>query len=204
MAQPTLSKGEASRQAILRAAYRLFLEQGYHATSVRDISRASGLTTGGVYTHFAGKEAIFTAVLEEHHPFLQIPSAMAAAQGDTIDAVFHDMARRMVAALGTQREALNLIFIEVVEFQGQHFAEMFPTFFPLVAERIERAIHKQGSPRPIPTPTLVRSFFGLIFSYFMSNIALSNRLATDEQSLNEFVDIYLYGILAETKTSQGS
>src|SRR5690242_2844669 len=122
-------KGENSRQAIIQAAYQLFLEKGYHATSIRDISHRCGLTIGGVYTHFKDKAEIFTAVIEQYHPFWQILPAISAAQGDTLEALVHDMARRMVAALGHERAALNLIFIEVVEFQGQHFEEMFPVFF---------------------------------------------------------------------------
>jgi AcrR family transcriptional regulator len=189
-------KGENSRQAIVQAAYQLFLENGYHATSVRDISGRCGLSTGGVYTHFTDKAEIFRAVLTEYHPFWKILPAIEAAQGDTVEALAYDMANRMVAVLGRQREAFNLIFIEVVEFQGQHFGEMFPQFFPRLASILVRLATQADSLRPIPTPVLVRSFFGLFISYFMTSVILSNELPSDEQSLHAFVDIYLHGILS--------
>jgi Transcriptional regulator len=192
------TKGETSRQNIIEAAYRLFLEKGYNATSIRDISRRCGLTIGGVYTHFSDKEQIFLAVFSAYHPWRQILPAMSMAQGDTIDDLLHDMARRMIAALGVQREALNLIFTEVVEFQGRHFAETLPQFFPGLVEIIEKMSQKQGSLRPIPLPVLARSFFGLFFSYFMTNIVLADRLPFDQNTLDAFVDIYLHGILFES------
>ena len=45
-----LSKGEASQQRIVEAAYALFLEQGYHGTSMRQIAERAGLTMGASTT----------------------------------------------------------------------------------------------------------------------------------------------------------
>lgn len=190
------SKGEISRQAILKAAYEVFLEKGYHGASVRDISRRCGLTIGGVYTHFSDKEEIFIAVLKVYHPFLQVLPALANARGDNADALIRDMARRMLAALGTQREALNLIFIEIVEFQGRHFEALVPQYFPLLIEHFKPLAEQNGVLQPAALPVLARAFFGLFFSFFLTNVALSAQLPSDDQTLDAFVDIYLYGILS--------
>lgn len=196
MSPKTTPKGENSRQQILDAAYQIFLEKGYHAAAMRDIAQRCKLTTGGVYTHFGGKEEIFEAVLEQRNLFVQVLPAILSAQGETVDALVHDAAWRMVAALGTQREALNLMFIEIVEFQGRHFGDLFPQVFPQFAQMIRRIASLEGGLRPeIPLPVLVRSFFGLFFSYFMTNIILSAQLPSDQKTLDQFVDIYLYGIL---------
>ena len=68
MSSENLSKGERTRQDILSAAHTLFLEQGYHGTSMRQIAYRAGIALGGIYNHFAGKEGIFTAVFEANHP----------------------------------------------------------------------------------------------------------------------------------------
>jgi AcrR family transcriptional regulator len=196
MPNPPTPKGQSSHQAIIDAAYQLFLEKGYHATSIRDISRRSGLTIGGVYTHFAEKGEIFSAVMDEYHPFLQVLPAMQAAQGDTVEELAHDMARRMLAALGDQRESLNLIFIEVVEFRGRHFSRIFPSLFPQLLEIIARIAPPDGSLRPFPMPVIARSFFGLFISFFMTSVALADVMPSDDQTLHDFVDIYLHGVLS--------
>jgi AcrR family transcriptional regulator len=196
MTEQAMSKGENTRQKVLRAAYQLFLEQGYHATSIRDISQRCGLTIGGVYNHFSGKGEIFEAVLAENHPFQQVNEAIELARGDTVEALVHDMAWRMVDALGAHRAALNLLFIEIVEFQGRHFTNSFPVVFPRLLAMFERISSQGGALRPISKTVLVRSFFGLFISYFMTNIILADRLPSDDKSLKEFVDIYLYGILS--------
>jgi AcrR family transcriptional regulator len=53
-----------TRDEILAAADRLFVEQGFHATSVDQIAQAAGYTKGAVYSNFAAKEDVFFAVYE--------------------------------------------------------------------------------------------------------------------------------------------
>lgn len=46
------------RDRILDAAMRLFVDRGYHVTTVPDIVKASGTSIGAVYHHFEGKEQL--------------------------------------------------------------------------------------------------------------------------------------------------
>jgi TetR/AcrR family transcriptional regulator, cholesterol catabolism regulator len=46
------------RQEILRAAARLFQQQGYDATSMNDVAAALHLSKGGLYHHFESKDEI--------------------------------------------------------------------------------------------------------------------------------------------------
>jgi AcrR family transcriptional regulator len=50
------------RAAILAAALDRFVRQGYTATTVEDICRASGASVGSVYHHFGGKDRIAAAL----------------------------------------------------------------------------------------------------------------------------------------------
>lgn len=49
---------------ILEVAFRLFHEQGYHATGVSTILREAGVNSGSLYHYFASKEALLLGVLE--------------------------------------------------------------------------------------------------------------------------------------------
>jgi AcrR family transcriptional regulator len=55
---------QRTREEILAAADRLFVEQGFHATSVDEIAQAAGYTKGAVYSNFDAKEDVFFAVYE--------------------------------------------------------------------------------------------------------------------------------------------
>jgi AcrR family transcriptional regulator len=54
-----------TRSELLRAASRLFVRNGFVATSLSDIAEEAGLTKGAVYSNFASKEELFLALLQE-------------------------------------------------------------------------------------------------------------------------------------------
>ncbi len=58
-------KGAQTRQDIIEKSLQLFCVKGYYNTSINDILQATGLTKGGLYGHFAGKEDIWYAVYDE-------------------------------------------------------------------------------------------------------------------------------------------
>ncbi|NUR92249.1 MAG: TetR/AcrR family transcriptional regulator [Nonomuraea sp.] len=57
-------RGAATREQLVVIATRLFAEHGYEGTSIEAVLKESGLSRGALYHHFAGKDALFEAVLE--------------------------------------------------------------------------------------------------------------------------------------------
>lgn len=57
-------RGAATRDRVLAIATRLFAERGYDDTSIEAVLQESGLSRGALYHHYAGKDALFEAVLE--------------------------------------------------------------------------------------------------------------------------------------------
>ncbi|MDJ1138075.1 TetR/AcrR family transcriptional regulator [Streptomyces iconiensis] len=56
---------ESRRRQIIDGARRSFLRNGFHATSMQDVLKESGLSAGAVYRYFRSKEQIVAAVAEE-------------------------------------------------------------------------------------------------------------------------------------------
>ncbi|TYB67217.1 TetR/AcrR family transcriptional regulator [Nonomuraea sp. PA05] len=57
-------RGAATREKVLTIATRLFADRGYDDTSIETVLQESGLSRGALYHHYAGKDALFEAVLE--------------------------------------------------------------------------------------------------------------------------------------------
>lgn len=55
----------ARRAQIIEAAIACFIERGYTNTSMSDIIKASGLSSGSIYSHFSGKEDILVSAINE-------------------------------------------------------------------------------------------------------------------------------------------
>src|SRR3954451_1036138 len=100
---------EARRKQILDAARRCFLRDGFHSTSMQDLFAESGLSAGVVYRHFASKDEMITAIVEEnmrevltmvhslakHRPSTSIGALMA----DVLDIVKAKTAEQNIAGL---------------------------------------------------------------------------------------------------------
>jgi AcrR family transcriptional regulator len=58
------AEDQASAQLIRAAALRVFVEHGYHGTSVREIAQAAGISVAGLYHHFPSKLDILVGLMD--------------------------------------------------------------------------------------------------------------------------------------------
>ncbi|GJF28831.1 hypothetical protein KNE206_15310 [Kitasatospora sp. NE20-6] len=77
MARVSQAHLDARRRQILDGAARCFARNGFHATSMQDLLRESGLSAGAVYRYFASKDEIVAAIAGEC--FRQVRAAFADA-----------------------------------------------------------------------------------------------------------------------------
>ena len=201
MAEEKQTKGEVTRVAVEDAAIQLFMEQGYHATSMRQIAKRAGLALGGIYNHFSSKDEIFEAIIIDQHPYKKILPLILAAKGDTAEEFFRNAFQIVINELGKQPEFINLMFIELVEFKGKHGAVMLREIAPRVLPIFEKAIRNMKGLRVTHPAVLMRAFFGMIISYFSTEMVISNSVISKLMPTNAadaYVDIFLHGILKET------
>jgi AcrR family transcriptional regulator len=127
MAQTQEQKSERSRDAILDAALRLFSTQGYRGTSIREIAAEAGLSTGNVYHHFPDKESLFRTLIDRYWDLIGRPES--PFNQALLDGAFpHDLealARAAEVSVQTYRPYLNLIYVDVVEFEGTHLRKYY-------------------------------------------------------------------------------
>ena len=77
------SRDEGMERRIIGAAMEVFGEQGFQATTLKDIAAGAGISTGSIYTYFKDKEALFqTAVLFGWDSFNADLAALAESGAD--------------------------------------------------------------------------------------------------------------------------
>lgn len=94
-------QGGGTRGKILSVALRLFADQGYESTSMRQIGEQLGITKAALYYHFTSKEAIVRALIENMMAEVTTLVEWARAQEPGHD-LRHEVLARWSAIMHTQ------------------------------------------------------------------------------------------------------
>lgn len=196
-------RSERSRAQILKASLQLFSTVGYHGTSMRDIARDAGVSTGNVYHQFVDKESIFRALLDRYWEVLasdEYPLNRALAAG----AFPNDLEALAVAAresVEKYRRYVALIYVDVVEFDGTHvrkfytdMASRFERFLETHRERLDLSTLREGV-QPLAAVMLASRFF---LQYFTVEIlfGVPNHFGRDTaRAMHDVVEILKSGML---------
>lgn len=60
-----MSKKERTRESILAASYELFARDGFDKITMKDVCEITGMSRGGLYSHFGSTRELFEAILEK-------------------------------------------------------------------------------------------------------------------------------------------
>ncbi len=208
--QDYLLRGEQTRQELIDAACDLFILNGFHATTTRQITEKLGLVAGALYNHFDSKTALFEAVLDMYHPWLRIPEVLSIAEGNSVEEFIRDATDRLLKEWDKRPELIRLHLIEVLEFNGQHIPSLFEKTFIKVSKTIEQVQMKDERLKEVNVQLLYRAVLGLFFGYLMSDKGIVDK----ENSLKEnrfieggfdyFADAYLYGLFSQNRNQTES
>lgn len=156
--RPKGNKRHRTRAALLEAARALVREKGYDRTTLEDVARRAGMTTGAIYGNFKNRDELFVALGLADWPAIEPrvrPGATFAEVMRAIaDAALAVMPERTAAAAGRLRGvAYTLTDAELQSRVRDVTAESFalgkewlctvcdPRVLPMPADRLVRVIH---------------------------------------------------------------
>lgn len=127
MARRTREDAQVTREAILDAAQREFLERGVSRTSLEQIAKGAGVTRGAIYWHFRDKSDLFSAMLDRVRlPLSDFADAYRQGGGRDPLGMLEKLCRLALAKLDESETYRNVYSILTTrcEFAG----EMNPAF----------------------------------------------------------------------------
>jgi AcrR family transcriptional regulator len=197
---------------MLDAALSLFSRQGYGATSMRQISDECGLSVGNLYHHFPSKEAIFQRLIDHYWEVLEAPDSRLQRLFRKAD--FPDDLEEMAAAIEESVERYSsyimLVFIDVIEFRGQHIRPFYESMADRFAEAYEasfeqrRAAGRLGEVDPVVAVMVATRW--LFYFYTVEKcfgVPMHFGMRAD-QAVEEFIRIFRHGVLPRTATDAGA
>lgn len=195
------TKGERTRRAVLDAAKSLFLCQGYAATSMRQIARAVGITPAAIYNHFASKDGIFTALLQEAAPLEEALELLQKTEADTLEDLLRETVRAIVGLFANHEDYIRLALIDAQERDGTAVVTFPPQLFPhfmAFYQRLAALDADRGQLRDLSPFVFNRTLFSLIAGYIITEYVAKPARTLNLPNMDwveGLMDIFLHGVL---------
>ena len=194
------------RTQILQAARDCFAERGYAVTRVEEIAKAAGLSKGGLYVHFASKEAIFDALHDEEvaraGEALAVIRALPLPAREKLGALAAGIVARYVSS--EQHRRFLLVLGEVGLSTPSVQAKVLAThgmFVAAITEMVEEGIASEEF-RPVD-PRHAALLLKVLSDGIEGAIALGYEMET-AAFLQEAVDILLHGLASRASAPAAS
>src|SRR4051812_6050288 len=194
MATPRLTRAEQrerTREALLDAAGRVFVERGFGGASVEAIAAEAGYTRGAFYSNFAGKEELFTELLQRRafDRYRDIVRESAERPGGMPPREVGERAAA-VQAHGGARWLFGL-WLEVLAHAGRDdgtralAAEFWRATRAMGTEQVERAFAKAGQDPPVAPREIASAMIALDLG-----LALQRYVDPEQVPLDAYGDLY--------------
>jgi AcrR family transcriptional regulator len=135
--RPHLARAE-KREALVSAARRLFMEDGFEATSMAHLARTAGVAPNTIYWYFEDKDAVLTAVLD---------AAVAEALADYADIVKEPLERQLRWSVDQLMRLRKLITALHARLERSPALDAWHTTFHQNTEALLRAaLQQHGAP----------------------------------------------------------
>lgn len=191
----TTEEQNQRRHAVFHAAAQLFMEKGFHETSMQEIARAAGMGKSTLYDYFRSKDEILTAYVEDEIIDLAVLAEQIAHQ----ELPAHEKLRRVMLAhfeyLMANKEIYARITYEVQRLKLESLQRIQAkrhAYQDFLCSLVEEAIH-EGTFRPVNPLLAVRAIMTLL----TPAVYTSRPTGTPEQMMNEAIDIFFRGVMRQ-------
>lgn len=204
---PKLSEAviRGNMDTIEDAARELFIRQGFHATSMRDIAKRAEVSLGNLYNYYETKDAIFESIIDGYQTVIdeELRQIFAEIDEPMEPANLRQLGEGVGRLVNEHSDFWLLMYIDVLEFQNRHFRKMFDgitdRFRKVFGKRFIEA-EKRGDLRTgVDAAPAFTAAYMQFFNYFLvEKLFGGNRHLglTDEQALNHITKIFAYGTLS--------
>jgi TetR/AcrR family fatty acid metabolism transcriptional regulator len=187
------------REAILRAATRVFARNGYFNSKVADIASAAGVADGTVYLYFKSKEEILHSIFDR-----SVDTAVADAreQLEKLEAPGEKLRRIAwlhLERLGADRDLAVVFQVELrgsTKFMEEFSAAGFAEYLGLIRSTFEEGQRAGVFRKELNAKVMAKILFGAL-DEMATNWIISKRRYKLAPMADQVLDIFLNGVAAK-------
>jgi len=187
------------REAILRAATRVFARNGYFNSKVADIASAAGVADGTVYLYFKSKEEILHSIFDR-----SVDTAVADAREQLEKLKDPGEKLRRIAwlhleRLGADRDLAVVFQVELrgsTKFMEEFSAAGFAEYLGLIRSTFEEGQRAGVFRKELNAKVMAKILFGAL-DEMATNWIISKRRYKLAPMADQVLDIFLNGVAAK-------
>jgi TetR/AcrR family transcriptional regulator, fatty acid metabolism regulator protein len=188
--------GSDKRDAILRAATKVFAQNGYFQSQVADVAKAAGVAAGTVYLYFKSKDDLLVSIFERSMNEV-LAEGRAAIDGVADPAQrLRQLARLHLGRLGRDRDLAVVFQVELrhsVKFMERFSESFLQDYFMLIRRAIADGQQRGAFRKDLSATTATKIFFGAL-DEMATNWVLSRRKYDLTAEADAVVDLFLNGV----------
>ncbi len=184
------------RDLILRAATKVFAQNGFFQSQVADVAKVAGVAAGTVYLYFEGKDDLLVSIFERSMREV-LAEGRAAIEGiDDPSQRVRLIARLHLERLGRDRDLAVVFQVELrqsVKFMERFSESFLKDYFTLIRQAIADGQQAGAFRKDISATTATKIFFGAL-DEMATNWVLSRRKHDLRAEADAVADLFINGV----------
>jgi AcrR family transcriptional regulator len=205
-AVPKLSENAVERRKgrIEEAARQLFIRQGFHATSMRNIASKAGTSLGNLYNYYPTKEAILGSIISKYQQVIdeKLRSIFDQVQDPLSREDLTKFALLVKQMVNKHHDFWLLMYIDVLEFENRHFRKIFENVTQKLRRRFAHSFddlkRRQVLHDGVDPAVGFTAAYMQFFNYFIVEKLFGGNMhfgISDDQVIARLTDIYYRGLI---------
>ncbi|MCI0419609.1 MAG: TetR/AcrR family transcriptional regulator [Acidobacteria bacterium] len=188
------------RAQIINVSRKLFSKKGFNGTTTKEIAQASGISEAMIFCHFASKEDLYTAIIDQRIQEVGDALSDEALQAHDDERVFGELARFILDKTAENPTMLRLLYFSALE--GHELSDIFYSNHEIkkVMKLVDyiRLRISEGDFCDLDPILVARAFTGMLYTYVTAqHLFDAGRYypkASHEEVVQNFLSIFLNGI----------
>ena len=191
------------RNRLISTATRLFAERGLNGVSIRELSKAAGVSISMISYYFGGKEGLYSSVLEEQFSCFDYIDEIAKMAAEPLEKI-EEYIRWTI-----RRNRNNPYLLRFYTSELTNPTRYFPSIvqpaigkvIQILIEIVEEGISRKQLREGLNSVDTVLAIASVGNYYFLSTLAtqefISHSSERDEELVKHYMDIFVKGILSQ-------
>ncbi|MBI4850714.1 MAG: TetR/AcrR family transcriptional regulator [Acidobacteria bacterium] len=189
------------------AAKVLFIKQGFHGTSIRQIAAQAGVSLGNLYNYYKTKEDILESLISKYEDLItaRFDEMFSKIEEPLLPENFVKLGKLLQEVVSDHYEFWLLMYIDVLEFDNQHCRKFFEGLSKRFGQRFHKHFYKLKKQKLLNEDIDPALGFTVAYLQFLNYFLIEKLFGgnhhlgiNDDEAVLKLSELFCRGLLSST------